>query len=371
MEDNTESWLVLSRAPGLGAVHIRQLLEIFTTPQNILSTPATELRSVGVPENAIRYLSDPDIKAVEKDFKWLKQPHHFLITVNDDSYPRLLKELPDRPPVLFVRGKLEQLQHPQLSIVGSRNPSHSGRQTAHEFASALIRAGFVINSGLAMGIDYCAHRGALEEGGITVAVMGCGADKIYPMRHKQLANDIQARGALVTEFATGMPPVPENFPRRNRIISGMSLGVIVIEAAKKSGSLITARHALDQGREVFAVPGSIYNPLARGCHDLIKQGARLTESIEDVLEELSGVMGPGFYEKQLPTDPHVLQAGLDRDSKILLECIGHDPISMDKLIDLSGLTADAVSSMLTMLEIKGLVSAEPGGLYMRKNQRLY
>ncbi|NIN37045.1 MAG: DNA-protecting protein DprA [Gammaproteobacteria bacterium] len=367
-----ESWLVLSRAPGLGAVHIRQLLELFTTPQNILSIPATELRAIGVPEKAIRYLSDPDIKAVEKDIKWLKQPHHYLITVNDDNYPRLLRELPDRPPVLFVRGKLAQLQRPQLSIVGSRNPSHSGRQTAHEFASALIRAGFVINSGLATGIDYCAHRGALEEGGITVAVMGCGADKIYPMRHKQLANDIQARGgALVTEFATGIPPVPENFPRRNRIISGMSLGVIVIEAAQKSGSLITARHALDQGRDVFAVPGSIYNPMARGCHDLIKQGACLTESIEDILEELSGVIGPGFIKKQLPTGPHVLQAELDRDSKILLECIGHDPISMDKLINLSGLTADAVSSMLTMLEIKGLVSAEPGGLYMRKNQRLY
>ncbi len=365
------SLLVLARAPGLGPSHINKLIELYGSPENILAALEPELKALGIPDRSVCYLKEPEVKDIEQDLRWLEQPGHFLVSQADACYPPLLKEISDAPPVLFVSGDRDVLLRPQIAIVGSRNPSHMGRQTARSFAGHLVNTGLTITSGLALGIDYCAHKGALDAGGHTIAVLGSGPDKVYPARHKSLANEIQVQGAVISEFATGMPPKPENFPRRNRIISGMSLGVIIVEAAVKSGSLITARHAIEQGREVFAVPGSIYNPLARGSHYMIKQGAKLIESNEDVLEELKYRFDPVLTGNSAESTWHAPISGLDPDSKLLLECIGYEPISPDRLIELSGLTADAVSSMLSQLEVKGVVKSDPCGLYTRTNQRLF
>ncbi|MDX1655862.1 MAG: DNA-processing protein DprA, partial [Candidatus Competibacteraceae bacterium] len=271
-------------------------------------------------------------------------------------------------------GDIQLLNWPQLAVVGSRNPTPAGRETAREFAAHLARGGLAITSGLARGVDAAAHRGALEAEGATVAVLGTGPDRVYPARNRDLAHAIAATGgALVSELPPGTAVAAEHFPRRNRLISGLSLGVLVVEAALKSGSLITARLAAEQGREVFAIPGSIHNPLARGCHNLIRQGAKLVETAADILEELGAQAGLNPPVENPQADPaqggSALQpqrdGALDEDYRYLLQCLGDGPVSVDALVERSTLTAEAVSSMLLILELQGFVAAAPGGLYAR------
>jgi DNA processing protein len=320
---------------------------------------------LGLKGPARDYLSDGDWSQVERDLRWTEQPRNHLISLHDPAYPGLLRELADPPPLLFVHGSPEVLTTPQLAIVGTRNPSPSGWETARELARYLAGAGLTVTSGLALGIDGAGHEGALETG-CTVAVMGTGPDRIYPARHRQLAHRIADRGALVSEFPPGTPPVPENFPRRNRLISGLSLGTLVVEAALRSGSLITARLAGEQGREIFAIPGSIHNPLARGCHSLIRQGAKLVETAADILEELGPLLGElASMVTEPSSSPPSEDALLDSEYQELLDQMGFDPVAVDVLIARTGLTADAVSSMLLLLELEGHVTSLAGGRYCR------
>lgn len=339
-----------------------RLLERYGDPQAVFRAPRRELADLGLPAPALDYLSAPDWPAVERDLAWLEVPDNHLLRLADPAYPALLKEIHDPPPLLFVRGDPAHLARPQLAVVGTRNPTPAGRETAREFAAHLAGAGLTITSGLALGVDAAAHRGALEGDGITLAVLGTGPDRVYPAKHRDLAHAIAARGALVSEFCPGTVVQAEHFPRRNRIISGLSLGVLVVEAAVQSGSLITARQALEQGREVFAIPGSIHNPVARGCHALIRQGAKLVETAADILEELGALAGAVAPDR--PPAPAAAPA-LDEDYRRLLDSLGHEPVSVDLLVERCGLTAEAVSSMLLILELQGHVSAAPGGLYSR------
>lgn len=286
--DTVARWLTLRRLPGVGACTPRDLLEYFGSVENIFSASRGQLeKSLAVKREAIdAILSGPDEAALKPDLDWLGEPHHYLLVWSDPDYPPLLREIPDPPVMLYVMGDRRVLSRPQLAIVGSRNPTPMGRENARAFAKSLAGAGLVITSGMALGIDGAAHRGALEAGGKTIAVAGTGLDRVYPSRHRDLAHDIVRHGALVSEFPLGTPPKPENFPVRNRLISGLSLGTLVVEAALQSGSLITARLATEQGREVFAIPGSIHSPQSRGCHALIRQGVKLVETAQDILEEL-------------------------------------------------------------------------------------
>ena len=266
--------------------------------------------------------------------------------------------------MLFVRGDPAWLARPQLAMVGSRNPSAGGRRLAEDFAVSLSRAGLIVTSGLALGIDAASHLGALRGGGGTLAVAGTGPDRIYPARHRDLAQAIVERGAMVSEFAPGTPALPGNFPRRNRIISGLSLGVLVVEAACQSGSLITARLAAEQGREVFALPGSVHNPLARGCHHLIRQGAKLVEDIPDILEELGPLAAVSPCRSASGDTEGKPDGTLPADQQQLLTTLGFEPVSIDELVTRSGLTADRVSSMLMSMELQGCVTSS-GGRYCR------
>jgi DNA protecting protein DprA len=264
---------------------------------------------------------------------------------------------------LFVTGNVEILNSAQISMVGSRNPTPAGKRNARLFAGQLARLGITITSGLATGIDYCSHMGAIDAEAKTIAVLGSGPDVIYPERHVELAEKIAGNGALISEFTTGTPPLAGNFPRRNRIISGLSKGVLVVEATKKSGSLITAHHALEQGRDVYAIPGSVHNPLAHGCHMLIKQGAKLVESCEDIIEELNITIGKP--ECLMNSNGPDSCYHLDNTHKQLLEYITHDPISTDKLIEYTGFKVETILPMLLLLEIEGIITAIPGGSYAR------
>ncbi len=364
--DDLRYWLALLHTPGLGSRGINRLLG-FTGghPEPLFSTqhPARK----GLKQAAIDWLRDPDWDRVEQDLRWQEGAHRSILTLGDAAYPTLLKEIEDPPPLLFVQGDPAILNMAQLAMVGSRNPTPSGQQTALDFARFLSQAGLVITSGLAAGIDGAAHRGALQGSTPTLAVTGTGLDRVYPARHRDLAHQIAETGALISELPPGTPPLPANFPRRNRIISGLSVGTLVVEAARQSGSLITARLATEQGREVFAIPGSIHNPLARGCHALIRQGAKLVETADDILEELAPLLGAQLAapapESTTEAEP---EARLwDQEYQQLMAALDFDPTPVDLLIERSGLTADAVSSMLLLLELEGFVSAAPGGRYCR------
>ncbi|HEX2668228.1 MAG TPA: DNA-processing protein DprA [Gammaproteobacteria bacterium] len=316
----------------------------------------------------------PDRAAAEQDLNWIQRSGARLLTVTDPTYPPLLKQIPDPPFALFLRGDVALLSAPQLAMVGSRNPSVEGRRNAEEFAEYLTRCGLVITSGMALGIDAASHKGALKAGP-TVAVWGTGLDRPYPPRNRELAEEIAAKGVVVSEFPPGTPPLPTHFPRRNRIISGLAVGTLVVEAAKQSGSLITARLASEQGREVFAIPGSIHNPMARGCHRLLRDGAKLVESAADILEELAPLLGLSLSDT-MGTDsgaqvPEAAgdAAPEDPEYKLLLNSLDYAPTSVDALVERTGLTPDVVSSMLLMLELQGHVEASPGGRYSRVNKR--
>ncbi len=309
---------------------------------------------------------------------WLSGPDAHLLTPADAAYPALLREIATPPPQLFVRGHVAALSLPQLAIVGSRNATPVGAETAHNFASHLAARGFCITSGLAEGIDAAAHRGALAVGGRTVAVCGTGPDIVYPRHHEGLAAEIIAGGgAVVSEFAPGTAVYRGNFPRRNRLISGLSVGTLVVEAGVRSGALITARHALEQGRDVFAIPGSIHNPVARGCHRLIRNGAKLVETAADIVEELTSLLASLGLEDQPGHEGSSAEAPdgaaeTDAEYAQLLAVMAWDPVDADTLVARSGLTIGEVSSMLLMLEMQGSVRALSGGRYQRagKNRRV-
>ncbi|HEY0719818.1 MAG TPA: DNA-processing protein DprA [Gammaproteobacteria bacterium] len=364
-EESLRCWLALLHAPGLGPVALGELLEAWQ-PEELLA-PGTASR---LAENLRNALQRIDWAAVDTDLAWLAGgAGRTILTRRDPAYPALLQELPDAPLLLFVQGRGEVLASPQLAMVGSRNPSSVGSETARDFARHLAGVGLTITSGLALGIDAASHRGALDVQGQTIAVMGTGVDRIYPASHRDLAHAIVAGGgALVSEYPPGTPPLPGNFPRRNRIISGLSLGTLVVEAARQSGSLITARLAGEQGREVFAIPGSIHNPLARGCHQLIRDGARLVETAHDVLAELAPRLRGLIAESPEQSRAVAAEEPLDEEYQQLLSQVGDDATPVDRLVERSGLTAEVVSSMLLILELQGHITSVPGG-YSRTRMR--
>ena len=364
-DQQIEAWLLVSQAPGIGCRTFQRLLAQFEHPQNILAASRRQLQAAGVPTRGIDFLLSPDTHAIQGSLDWLQQPDRYLLTLHDAAYPPLLAEIPDPPPILYVQGTLDLLQTPQLAIVGSRNPTASGIANARDFAAFLASAGLTITSGLAIGIDGAAHQGAISRG-TSIAVTGTGLDRVYPAAHRNLAHRLAEQGSLVSEYPPGTPPKAENFPRRNRIISGLCVGVLVVEATLHSGSLITARLALEQGREVFAIPGSIHNPQARGCHRLIREGAKLVESAQDIFDELGALLG-SLRELPPPTSPDMAPEPPKTDPEYtqLLEAMGYDPISVDQLIVRTGLTPESVSSMLLLLELDGHVSSAPGGYYCR------
>ena len=300
--------------------------------------------------------------------QWSQDPRHHIVPMDDDRFPQLLAQINNPPLLLYVDGDAEILHLPALAIVGSRNPSKGGERNAYEFAHHLAGVGFTIVSGLAQGIDTAAHRGALAAGGRTIAFLGHGVDRVYPASNKALAEEIAASGALVSEFPLGTHPGREHFPQRNRLISGLSLGTLVVEAARRSGSLITARLAGEQGREVFALPGSIHNPLARGCHQLIRQGAKLVETSDDIVTELAPLAGQILQNTMESTSKEktavLSRDGLDDEYVQLRNYIGHDPVGVDELATNSGLTIDQVSSMLLILELHGEIESLSGGRYV-------
>jgi DNA processing protein len=353
-------WLALWRMPGIGPIKFATILQAFSKLEDFFSITPNQRKKLGLAEEL-----QPDWHDVEQDLLWLQaSPLHHIITIEDSRYPTLLKQIPDPPPLLFIKGNPHILSEPQLAIVGSRNPTINGLEIAKDFAAYLAKSGLVITSGFATGIDATSHQGALKSDGKTIAVMGTGLDRIYPKKHQNLAQEIvDQEGVLVCEFPIGTPVRAENFPQRNRIISGLSLGTLVVEAALQSGSLITARIANEQGREVFAIPGSIHNPLARGCHFLIKQGAKLVETAADILEEL-GTFVSAANPSHTKVQNLVSLPKLDPDHLKLLKCIGFESTSVDVLVQRSGFPVKIVSSMLLILELENYIAATPSG-YMR------
>ncbi|MEA3191980.1 MAG: processing protein [Betaproteobacteria bacterium] len=359
------SWLQLTLTPGLGASAIRAMLRQFGLPHLVLARKSSELAQYATPSALEALRSEAVDDAVAASLTWLEQPGNALVTLADAGYPRMLLEITDPPPVLYARGRVELLQRSALAIVGSRNATAQGAANADSFAKALSASGLTIVSGLALGIDAAAHRGGLAGPGSTIAVLGTGIDVIYPRSNAALATQIAERGLLLSEFPLGTGALASNFPRRNRLISGLAQGCLVVEAALASGSLITARSAAEQGREVFAIPGSIHSPLSKGCHALIKSGAKLVESAEDVLAELSGFRASGSASTVAPKET----ARLSAESAGLLEHMGHDPVDIDALCVRAGMSAEQVSSELLRLELAGRVAALPGGLFQRLEKR--
>ncbi len=350
-------WLALARCPGLGPRRQRLLLEYFGTA--LACFGAAIPSHIDVPGESRGWLQrDPELCLQEADRRWLQTPDHDLCTWLDSDYPSLLRRIDDPPMLLFLRGQRARLQDPMLAVVGSRRPTPVGSATAQAFAEELGKQGLVISSGLALGIDASAHQGALATG--TVAVLGTGIDLIYPRENLPLARQIVHQGLILSEQLPGTRAHPGLFPRRNRIISGMSLGVLVVEASENSGSLITARLALEQGREVFAIPGSIHSPLSRGPHHLIRQGAKLVETARDVLEEL----GPLFAASQSPQRVSPV-AAQDPNEELVLRALGHETLSSDEIAKRTGLTLSTLSSILLAMEIHGSLASCPGGRFCR------
>ena len=358
--------LILNSCPGIGPVNFRKIYERDDLSLSELARlPSQQLQQLGFSAPQATALKNPDQDLIQKALDWLDSSEtHHLITLEDTQYPELLKQTHDAPPVLYAIGDMDLLNSPQIAIVGSRNCTPGGAKTAHEFAHYLAKSGLTICSGLAMGIDTQAHQGALDAHGKTIAVIGTGIDRIYPSRNKQLAYDIAEMGLIVSEFPLGTAPNNSNFPKRNRIISGLSLATLVIEATRKSGSLITARCSSELGREVFAIPGSIHNPQAKGCHQLIRDGAKLVDQASDIIDDIGSLLG--FVALQVDQDaPTNKQPLLDESYQHLLSEIGYDPVSLETLVERSGLTIEQLSSMLLILELNDQIQTAPGGLYLR------
>lgn len=356
-------WLRLCLIPGIGPERQRALLANFGLPERIFTAGQFALAQVIGERLARTLLTRDNLPAVERALAWASEPGNAILTLSDTAYPPSLLHTADPPSLIYLKGKLDLLQAPALAIVGARNATPQGLANAEAFARSFSAAGLTVISGLALGVDAAAHAGALREAGSSIAVIGTGANRIYPSRNAELARQLASEGLILSEFPLDTPPAAHNFPRRNRIISGLARGVLVVEAAVDSGSLITARMAAEQGREVFAIPGSIHSPLARGCHLLIKQGAKLVESAADVLDELSWqkpAPSAGMVSAESPHDS--ADEGLP-----LLDAMGFDPVGPDALLARSGLTPDALFAMLTMLELEGRVARLPGGNFQRIN----
>ena len=363
------AWLTLLRAPGVGGARLRQSLSRHGTIEAALDAIRSDNET---PAAARAWLDAPDAAAINSDLEWLAAPDHHLIVWTSDDYPALLREIASAPAALYVVGDATSLWQPQIAIVGSRKASIGGLSNARHFAKTFAQSGIAVTSGLAEGIDGAAHTGALDSHGVTLAVLGTGPDLIYPRQHQKLAEKILERGALISEFPPGTAGRPEHFPRRNRIIAGLSLGTLVIEAALNSGSLITARLAAEQGRDVFALPGSIHNALAHGCHKLIRDGAKLVETPEEVIEELHG-MGAALAARlrerldRPAADASASLAALatshhanDPDYAKLFDVLSDEPAALDELSARTGLPTSSLSSMLLVLELEGTVRTQAG-----------
>lgn len=356
-----KSHLALSFVPGLGCATHVELARKCVDLSNIFEMDSQQLRALGLKPSIIKKIQEPDWSNVDAALEWLEScDEHHIITCSDPRYPYLLRDTEGAAVVLYARGNCQLLNKPQIAMVGSRNPSHTGLEIAQSFATALADVGLVVTSGLALGVDGSAHRGALNAQGGTIAVLGTGVDRIYPSRHRKLAGDILDSGLIISEFPLGTNALAKNFPMRNRIISGMSVGVVVVEAAVRSGSLITARFAIEQGREVFAIPGSIHSPLSKGCHALIQQGAKLVETVSDIIEELQSMLGYVLSRSEgetsslenMPIQPE------------LLTYIGFEPTSVDLIARRSGITVEKVSARLIELQLQGHILSVAGG-YLR------
>ncbi|QLZ67957.1 DNA-protecting protein DprA [Legionella sp. PC1000] len=355
--NNLSCYLALNRMERVGPRTAGKLQKRWPDLQHMFQLSAVELEQAGLPSALAQTIAGFDLSLVQEDLSWLEAADdHHILTWDSPEYPSLLKEITDPPIVLYAKGQLSCLKQPTLAVVGSRNPTVTGSENARQFAKAIASHGVTIVSGLALGVDAQAHLGCLEAGGQTIAVLGTGIDRIYPHRHKALSQQIAQNGLLVSEFSLKSPPIAGHFPRRNRIISGLSLCTLVVESAIKSGSLITARMALEQNRDVLAIPGSIHNPLARGCHYLLQQGAKLVTSVVDVLEELQ------IDSEQQTADKAILP--LASGNKNLVKFIGFEMTTVDQIILRSGCTVEQVLSELAELELNGAVVSVPGG-YMR------
>lgn len=350
------TWLPLTLVRGLSPRRQHQLVRAMGTPHAAMGASVEDVASIAGAAAAQAFAAGPDQRSMQASLAWLETQDHGLITWSDPEYPALLREIPDPPLVLFFRGRTTALSAPAMAIVGSRNCTPHGARDAESFAAAIASQGYAIVSGLAAGIDTAAHHGALRRNGRTIAVMGTGPDIIYPATNRALAERIVECGVLLTEFAPGTAALPGNFPRRNRLISGLSRGVLVVEAAARSGSLITARFANDQGRDVFAVPGSIHSPHSKGCHDLIRQGAVLAESAQDVLREFGHDVPLEF---PAPDSTGDLRAA----GSPLLEALGQATLSAEELCECSGMPVSQVLADLARLQLEGRIVPAGGGRY--------
>ncbi|MGF1726448.1 DNA-processing protein DprA [Photobacterium nomapromontoriensis] len=358
---NLQDWLTLASVPTLGGHRITRLLQR-TTPAELASMSPQALSRVGLTAAQVHHYCHPPLAKIAHSLAWAELAGQTILTLDSPDYPALLREIASPPPLLFVRGEPRWLQEPQLAIIGSRAASIDGREAAYEFAAALVAADYVVTSGLALGVDGQAHYGALKNGGATIAVLGSGLDRIYPAKHRDLAVAISEQGALVSEFWPDEAPRPQNFPRRNRIISGLSVGVLVVEATQKSGSLVTARYALEQGREVFALPGPIHYPGSKGCHALIKNGAKLVETPVDIFEEVGALTD---CVKNNHSDALLPQPENEKlPFPALLANVGSEATPVDVVAERSGQPVHEVMMQLLELELQGVVTAVPGG-YVR------
>lgn len=370
----TQAWLLLVHTKGLGSKRILDLLNHFKSVETIFSqnSYSPELK---LPQSVQQQLKNPNHVGIEQDLAWLEKPNNSIITIDNDLYPPLLKLTDSPPPLLYLTGNPNILLQPQLAVVGSRNASPMGLKNTHSFCYDMAKRGLTITSGMALGVDGKAHQAALDAGGKTIAVMGTGLDVVYPAKHKNLAHDIAENGVLISEFPVGTKPNAHNFPRRNRIICGLSLGTLVIEAGVQSGTLITARQTMEINRPVMAIPGSIHSPLAKGCHLLIKQGAKLVESAEEILEELTPLAQSlslkiqeklsSLENKTVQTENKSYIKGDENEHDLLLNCIMYDSTSIDEIISKSGLTTQEVASTLLILELEDKIQALPGAQYIR------
>ena len=354
-------WLMLLKAPNLGLSTLYKALKYFETPQQVFSAAAKKRSQTGFfKKNTLKYLDKADKSLVDNDMEWQNNKNCNIITIIDKAYPPQLKNIANPPPIIYIRGDMSYLSKPQIAIIGSRNPTAGGRQNAHNFAKKLSKLGIIVTSGLASGIDASAHIGALESNMPTIAVCGTGIDRVYPAKHRSLAHQISTNGALISEFPIGTPPIASNFPRRNRIISGLSLGALIVEATIKSGSMVTAKLAANQGREVFAIPSAISNTAASGCHNLIKQGAKLVDSIEDIIQELA--FEPQYSIKSNKKN----KKNVDNNDNMLLKYLSYESITVDKIVEKSGISPQIVTRELLLLEISNIVTVAGAGYVLTK-----
>ena len=362
-------WLRMHEIQGLGRQTTYQLLKAFGSAEAIFAASHANLRKVVSDDIANQIKAETVSDQIKITLEWLAEPNNHLITLADEDYPRLLLETSDPPPILFAKGQLSCLQQPSIAIVGSRNPTAQGEKNAHEFAMLLAEFGFTIVSGLAIGIDAAAHRGALASNGKTIAVVGTGLDIVYPAKHRELAHEIIKQGLLISEFSLGTPSLPQNFVQRNRVISGLSMGCLVVEASLQSGSLITAKFATEQDRDVFAIPGSIHSPQSKGCHQLIKQGAKLVDAVQDIVHELKSEHFVSLaaipLKKNFIPAKNTSPEEIPHADKALLDLMSFEPVTVEYLLQHSGLTSDTLSSILISLELDNKIASMPGGRYQR------